>query len=221
MARPLRHFSKRKDGSVVEFKQFDGPIWGICVHTTGRGVPALALKRHEKPMETALKYYSDPSSPCPHYVIDGLGVVEQVANSHSIVPHVGVSAIERKSMLNGDWTAHCDPRALKLWRDKWKNYKSPQHLFPTASANASYLGIEMIPQLEKDANGELFTAAQYAALAIFVARLGEIHEIDIKDPRKLLGHEDLDPFGRWDSKGGWDPGALREKPYFRWDRVKP
>jgi hypothetical protein len=228
MARALRSFTRRAvkiNGKVEytdrQFARFAGPIWGICVHTTGRGIPKLARKRHEKPMETAIRYYSDTSSPCPHYVIDGLGVVEQITSTTLVAPHIGVSAKEREDMLDGDWIAHPSDHALELWRAKWKGYESPQHLFPTRSPNASYIGIELIPQIEEDANGELFTAPQYSALAIFVARVAEIHKIDTSDQRKLLGHEDLDPYGRWDSRGGWDPGALRDKPYFRWDRVKP
>jgi N-acetyl-anhydromuramyl-L-alanine amidase AmpD len=39
-----------------------------------------------------------------------------------------------------------------------------------------------------------------------------------RSPR-LLGHEDITPLSRHDKNGGWDPGALREKPFFDWKYV--
>jgi hypothetical protein len=36
---------------------------------------------------------------------------------------------------------------------------------------------------------------------------------------RLLGHEDLKPISRHDKGGGWDPGYLRDEPYFDWSYV--
>jgi hypothetical protein len=71
--------------------------------------------------------------------------------------------------------------------------------------------------------GLRFTKAQHdsvARLAVDVARRNHwpANEEWWRSPR-LLGHEDLTPITRKDSKGGWDPGYLRERPYFDWDYV--
>ena len=41
----------------------------------------------------------------------------------------------------------------------------------------------------------------------------------VANAQRLLGHEDLTPISRHDKKGGWDPGGLREVPYFDWEHV--
>jgi hypothetical protein len=50
--------------------------------------------------------------------------------------------------------------------------------------------------------------------------IAERRKLTLSGPR-LVGHEDVHPLRRWDVYGGWDPGALREKPRFHWDQVTP
>lgn len=71
--------------------------------------------------------------------------------------------------------------------------------------------------------GLRFTQAQHdtvAELAVDVARRNAwpADEEWWRTPR-LLGHEDLTPIARCDRNGGWDPGALRDEPYFDWEYV--
>jgi hypothetical protein len=37
---------------------------------------------------------------------------------------------------------------------------------------------------------------------------------------RLLGHEDLNPIQRSAKGEGWDPGGLRERPWFAWRWVR-
>ncbi|MDX1417939.1 MAG: hypothetical protein R3293_27305, partial [Candidatus Promineifilaceae bacterium] len=102
------------------------------------------------------------------------------------------------------------------------------------TANSCYIHVECPPcvfhgekRLETGAEplrpGLRFTAAQHntvARLAVDIARRNgwPMNTTWWRTPR-LLGHEDLTPIARHDSRGGWDPGYLREKPYFDWDYV--
>jgi soluble lytic murein transglycosylase-like protein len=57
----------------------------------------------------------------------------------------------------------------------------------------------------------------------FASRIAQRHgwppgEAWWRTPR-LLGHEDITPLSRFDKNGCWDPGGLREKPYFDWPFV--
>jgi hypothetical protein len=71
--------------------------------------------------------------------------------------------------------------------------------------------------------GLRFTKAQHEAVARLACDVATrngwpLTERWWRTPR-LLGHEDLSPISRHDSRGGWDPGALREKPFFDWEYV--
>lgn len=131
--------------------------------------------------------------------------------------------------------------AVSRWQESWDGYQSPQHLFPTRYVNDSYVGIEMppcgfhvdgkwkhLPDHEPHREGLRHTTGQHVAIAILAwdlaQRWGWPNDWHV-DPRgnarspRLLGHEDVDLFGRSNRSGGWDPGWLRKSVWFDWDFV--
>ncbi len=193
---------------------------GICIHTTGRGVREHAPLT---PDQAALKWYGNTEATCPHFLIGEAGSIYHITSTELVAPHCGVTAARRNAMLDGTWTEQVGAVGLDLWRKRWPGRKSPQHLFSGPSANAAYIGIELIPGADAT-----FGDLQYAALRGLIGHIDESERIWIQNTAlpnsRLLGHEDLSPWttaqgGRWDKLGGWDPGSLRHSPRFDWSRV--
>ena len=71
--------------------------------------------------------------------------------------------------------------------------------------------------------GLRFTMAQHETVARLAWDIAQRHGWPRNERwrlnTRLLGHEDITPLSRHDGNGGWDPGALREKPYFDWNFV--
>ena len=195
--------------------------WGLCVHTSGRGIVARASRRGEAPIDVALAWYRRKSG--VHYVIGYDGAIYQMLDDDRRGAHVGISWLERRRYLSGSWKRHVPPRALREWQRRWPHEKSPQHLYPTKSPNGSYIGVEMIPLAHRRiASSFWFTDAQHASVALLYKDWAARHcwgEYHASSPR-LLGHEDIDAFARWDKAGGWDPGAMRQLPRFGWHVVR-
>lgn len=195
--------------------------FGICVHTTGRGVPNKAKRLGFPIDQIGIDTYSKVYQTCPHYLIGSEGSIYGITDENLVAPHCGVKKWQRESMLDGTWIDHVANIVLEMWNIKWatRGFVSPQHLFPGKSGNKAYIGIELIPSLDRAIDGSLFSSKQYRALSLLVKDIAERNKIDLLVPNHLVGHEDLNPFDRWDSFGGWDPGALRGNPYFFWSRV--
>jgi N-acetyl-anhydromuramyl-L-alanine amidase AmpD len=121
----------------------------------------------------------------------------------------------------------CSPATVAAWRRQWPGYQSPQHLYPSRTANADYVGIELIPigaglGGQPMAPGLRFTRAQHEAVVALGRWLASRHAWPVGwalSPR-LVGHEDVQPIQRQDRGGGWDPGSLRERPYFDFEFVR-
>lgn len=205
--------------------------FGLVVHTSGGGVPAMADRfarsgkdpSRDTPEEVAIWVYSATWSYFTHYLVVPSGKLYQVCDDRLRAPHCGFTqAGHRAACLDGSWRSKCAPAGVKLWDARWSPRKSPVHLYPSANPNDDYLGVELVPMLRPDKDGGRFTAAQYRTLGALVKDVSSRHGFEPKGNR-LVGHEDLNPFsgegGRWDKGGGWDPGALRVKPYFDWTRV--
>lgn len=202
-------------------------IWGICVHTTGRGLPAGAQKKGLSPLAYAERIYCAPDPPggftnFPHYVIGWGGEIVQIASEKTRARHCGITAQERAQYLIGDWEHRLPPANVARWKARWPDTKSPAHLYPSKSPNEDYLGVEMIPlgQGGQGYGNTFFTADQYNALGALIKDCEARYHLQINGPR-LVGHEDVEPLNRWDSRGGWDPGALRDSPYFNWALLPP
>jgi N-acetyl-anhydromuramyl-L-alanine amidase AmpD len=176
-------------------------------------------------MQVAIQTYTEPDDPkagrytnFPHYVLDGGGQLVQIADERERARHVAITPEQRVLFANGAWIGQVSVVGYALWRARWPDKKSPLQLFPSRSPNEDFIGIELIPSLEM-VDDSLFTEAQYQALSALLADIQTRYGITLTGSR-LVGHEDLDPLSRWDKSGGWDPGQLRAKPYFSWDRVK-
>jgi N-acetyl-anhydromuramyl-L-alanine amidase AmpD len=197
--------------------------WGLCVHTSGRGILSRALRDDMDPVDAALKWYRASTRSGVHYVVGWDGCLFQMLDDNKRGAHVGLSRKDRRAYLDGSWMWGKSQRALTLWRNKWAR-KSPQHLYPAKSVNDCYIGIEMVPlpALRVGSDGLWFTPAQHEAVRHLACDLAHRH----KWPKgwqfspRLLGHEDVSSHGRWDNGGGWDPGALRTKPRFDWSAVR-
>ena len=206
-------------------------------HTTGAGLPAKALENGQGILDRAVEHYLESHG--TNYVISYQGEIIQVANEDMKANGVGMSdqiAAVKKYGESG-WT---DPSfkgntiARGRWIGRWDAFhNSPLDLYPGKYANPCYVHAEMPPcvfwygdmlQIEEEPHrtGLRFTTAQHDAMV----RLS----IDIADRNKwpegwwttgrLVGHEDLSPLTRGTGAGCWDPGWLRENPFFDWIYVK-
>lgn len=195
-------------------------------------MPAKAQKLGIDPLEVALSVYLAPDNPkkgiftnFPHYVLDWAGHILQVADELERARHVALGA-DRALYASGAWRRKVSPKCLALWDARWGK-KSPLGLFPSKAPNEDYVGIECIPLLAPQADGSLFTDAQYRSLAALLWDIAQRHGFSLDDRSRLVGHEDLEPLGRWyPAKSrrpyGWDPGGLQPFPAaFDWRRVVP
>lgn len=203
---------------------------GLCVHTSGRTIVERAASWEVPAISLALEHYRKMGR--VHACIDYDGVIYQTLDWNRRGPHVGISKKERRAFLNGTWeTIVLDKEplhqgSLALWHERFPEHESPAHLYGTKSPNDWYIGIEMIPLLKPLPDGSWYTPEQYAALSEIYAILADMFLWDTQDITTLVGHECLDPFGRWFTVNkkkkaiwAWDPGALRSRPRFLWDRV--
>lgn len=202
--------------------------WGFLIHTSGRGIVERAQKQGRPAIELALEWYRDKDRSGVHYTVGNDqgydGQLYQMLEDNIYGAHVGISSDERTKYLNGTWVNHKDitATAVAQWKERWPTYKSPQHLYPTTSPNGCYIGIEMVPLMRARDNGLWFTDAQHEAVQRLANDLAKRHgwPEDWVDTPRLVGHEDVDAFARWDKNGGWDPGAMRLSPRFDWDAIK-
>ena len=156
-------------------------------------------------------------------MIDYNGNIFQMLDDDRRGAHVGISISERLSYLSGQWiiSKKISFHARMLWKNRWPKHKSPQHLYPTTSPNACYIGVELIPLPERGENGLWFTDMQHDAVKRLCEDLEGRHcwPDGWMETSRLVGHEDIDAFARWDEGGGWDPGAMRTRPRFDWGKV--
>jgi hypothetical protein len=224
-------------------KEWQGRVYGLVVHTTGSGLPAAAKDQGLYHTVHAINYYTRTHG-C-HYVngwrgVDG-GDLLQIANENELAHGVGVtnakepSKDQRRSIELGRFEQDLPPVLVRLWRARWPGYTDSMALLPgTRTANACYIHVECVPCVYHY-NGNLitdtpplreglrFTQAQHDAVALLACDIARRNDWPAdqrwhRSPR-LLGHEDLTPISRHDRNGGWDPGHLRERPYFDWEHV--
>lgn len=193
--------------------------WGVCIHTTGSGLPTKAAKLGIDPVDLAIQIYTASDANFPHYVCGYDGRLVQIADEKERARHAGISTTDRGYYLSGAWRRRVSPACLALWDKKW-GLKSPLGLFPSKSPNEDYIGVETIPLLKPLPSGSLFTDDQYIALSALVDDIGTRHAIVVTGKR-LVAHEDLEPLTRWNMNGyGWDPGGLSNKPRFLWSKIE-
>lgn len=129
--------------------------------------------------------------------------------------------------------------AVRRWRTAWPQHRSPQYLFPSRFVNEDSVASEMPPcgphlpgSPAPMRPGLRHTTEQHVAAGLLAfdlaLRLGWAEsaapmqwwsEHGSERPTQLLGHEDVDLYGRSNKGGGWDPGALRAEPWWDWAYV--
>lgn len=206
--------------------------WGFLVHTSGGGITAAAKKKKKLPIDVALSVYKSFQNGSegykwggPHYVLEHNGTLHQIAPDDVVTYHCGGD--DRAKYVDGSWIKEAHPAAVAKWFAQWgPRYKAPNQLYPSKSANTDYVGIEMIPCGDgfgiPMAPGLRFSKEQHDAIVDLGRDLAARHEWPAGWHRttRLCGHEDVQLLNRMDRGGGWDPGFLREKPYFDFDYVR-
>lgn len=210
-------------------------IFGVCVHTTGQGIPDKAAKENKGLLETARTVYESMQLVGPHFCIAPDGKYEQYADPELVRYHVGLEPEHRRSFLDGHWMEDAnriDRKVVAWWKARWPGVKSPSHLYPGDSANKAYIGIELIPagRYIKQPGGsspwifdeqysrpgfdkQRFSVEQYAALADLLKELAMKYNIDYSKVGRLIGHEDANLYTR----PGYDPGSYNQT--FSWGMV--
>lgn len=206
--------------------------WGLLFHTTGGGITPKAKKTGKKPVDVAIQCYLDSQNGSngypwggPTYVMDHDGTLYQLADESTKTNHAGGD--DREKYLDGTWINHCSKPAVAYWHAHWApKFSNPQQLYPSKSANTDYIGVEMIPCGDgfgqPMAPGLRFTKAQHDAAIRLALDVGKRNGFPAGWERtsRLVGHEDVQPIERHDKLGGWDPGWLREKPYFDFNYLR-
>lgn len=209
-----------------------GEVYGLAVHTTGRGMPEKAAKAGKSPLERAENYYSR-SHGC-NYLCGYAGIAggDLIQMSHENKQANGIGTLDqRKSILSGDWEGDLPSQLVLRLKMRWPGYANPLDLLPgTKTCNPAYLHLECLPLIPAFENefikpafeGSMFTMAQYESIAELACDIAERNNWPDewwRTPR-LLGHEDLSPLTRHNKKGGaWDPGYLRKPMQFDWSVV--
>lgn len=207
--------------------------WGLLLHTTGGGITAKAKREGRKPIDVAIEYYISSQNGAngytwggPAYVLDHDGTLYQIAPDDAVTHHAG--GTNGASYRAGTWTGRLSAEAVAQWKKRWPERAHPYALFPSASPNIDYVGVEMIPVGdgfgEPMRKGLRFTRAQHNTAIALGVEMGLRHQwapgwANAASGR-LVGHEDVDPLERSDANGGWDPGANRAAPYFDFDYVR-
>jgi len=205
--------------------------WGLLLHTTGGGVTDKAKKLGKTPIAVAIETYINSQNGAngyfwggPGYVLEHDGTLHQLAPDNIVTAHAG--GPHRDQYLDGTWLSKVSPSMATEWHRQWSVNRNPYSLFPSRSPNEDYIGVEMIPCGDGFGipmrPGLRFTQAQFDTVIALGSEMGKRHiwPVGWQKTARLLGHEDVDPIERHDSKGGWDPGWLRASPYFDFDYVR-
>lgn len=191
-------------------------IRAIIIHTTGA-----------TDLDKVCAYYGGSDEKVnPHYLINTTGLVRQFSDEDRIAYHCKLWPSERAVYEKGYgvWSRYKwqKPEAIETdaelpnyaqWKATFPTLRSPLELPTGGSPNANSIGIELLQPLPEQVTKGIFLDEQYEALALL---LGDItHRLELpRDHRTILGHYDVSPLTRSDSKGGWDPGRD-----FDWLRV--
>lgn len=207
-------------------------VWGFLIHTTGGGVTDKAARTGKTPLQVAIETYIASQNGAngyfwggPHYVADFDGTLHQIAPDEAFTAHAG--GPNRDKYLFGSWKTIVSSETVFQWQRRWPMMKHPYSMFPSTSPNADYVGLEMIPVGDgfggsSMAPGLRFTRAQHDAVIALGHDLAKRHQWPDGwfNGGRLVCHEDVDPIERSDAHGGWDPGVMRDKPYFDLEYVK-
>lgn len=214
-------------------------VYGLVVHQMGGALPCTAVSAGRDPVQQAVDHYF--GSHGTHYVCGWGGIEEgellQLADEHLQANGVGMSA-QRAAVAAGTWAEDLPAVLVRTWRERWPGESDPMSLLPgTQTANAPYVHLEMVAAVVPWCNdgqglpGEVpppmreglrYTRQQHDAVAELALDIARRHRWPDRwwTTSRLVGHEDLAPINRHDKAGGWDPGALRVRPWFDWGYVR-
>ena len=223
-----------------------GNIFGLVVHTTGGSLPGRAIKKGIYPTIQAMNWYTRNNKNknfhggC-HYINGWQGMqggdLLQIANEREKAWGVGMKE-QRKSINNGRFERDLPEQLVRNWKNRWPSHNDSLALLPEGErgVNSCYVHVECTPvfyYLDKKPTiskeyppmrlGLRFTRAQHDTIAYLACDIAIRNHWSLDEEwwrtSRLLGHEDISPITRKDKRGGWDPGYLRDKPYFDWDYV--
>jgi hypothetical protein len=226
MRRGLRTFLDVKDPKTgakrrIQFHRWPrGKANRLLIHSTGPGMSKYARIHELTNEETVARVYGNPGNSCAHVCVLPDGARIRTTPYDLVAPHCGASSVQRQRMLDGSWRAWTSDDAEEQWAKLWPGVKSPQHLFPTASANDSCEGLETWKGDAIDPEtGTRYTMAQYRSTAQWVVQRERALGF-LADGVRLLTHEAVQPFERWDDVGGHDPGVMRPVPLYNWPLLR-
>jgi hypothetical protein len=188
----------------------------IFLHITGRATWKNASKNKQHPLGRLERYFTSNGKPFAHYGIDPWGRTAQFAEETERPWAQGwgkyggydglKAALEEKKLTVPYWWR-------RSMRTRLAEVKSPLDLVEEGTTpNHNAVAIEMVQY-----GGQFkLTTAQYLAAFILCWDICLRHGLVFSDGT-ILGHEDVDPWGRGDNGGGWDPGAGRITPRWCWD----
>jgi len=201
------------------------PAIVIFDHITGRGTWNNAEKNKQDPLDRIGDYFTKDGKPFAHYTVCPWGSILQVAYERERPWAQGLSDNQMAQEPPDFWKEYWRPRGInnvrQLMQELYAAYGTPytgRRLRGSLSPNSRAIAIEHIQY----GNGFKLTAAQYRMSHILHMDIAIRHGMDVagminwKQRLQVLGHEDVDPWGRGARGAGWDPGALRKKPRFCW-----
>lgn len=204
------------------------PIYGVAIHTTGSGLPSKAVKAGRDPLEYAVDYYRGSGGPT--YVVGWSGDIRAIFPTEEMETwHISIESAEVKPIGDGSWRQLVSAETAAQWDRRWGANRNPRDLIAGALPNQVTIGIETIPVTSGGSAkpwhapmrpGLRFSREQHDALRDLVADIARRYGWSGNWRRdRVFGHEDLNPIRRHDSRGGWDPGWLRAKPYMDRDHI--
>jgi hypothetical protein len=219
-------------------RKWRGKVWGLVVHTTGAGLPAKALNKGQHVWYAAQQHYIKTHG--THYVVSYKGAIVQVANEDMRANGVGMKTQIAATKLNKKLWSSISFNDSQTAKDKWfarwyvpYGFRSPLDLYPGKYANSCYVHVEMPPcafwangSLHKEAEphklGLRFTTEQHDAIVKLSIDIADRNNFPDGwwETSRLVGHEDLSPISRGTKDGCWDPGFLRNGPWFDFLYVK-
>lgn len=194
---PTKRVLKKRDNKPIS----------VVLHSTG-----------ETDLDKILAWYTHPEGLGPHYFIETIGTVRRIAAENLIAYHAKIDKAEANLYQMGyqywsQWIWLKDKPVNKgeeqsnyrLWRETWRDQgkQSPLDLVTKSSPNTFSVGIEL--QQPTSPTADIFTDEQYDSLTQLLIDIGKRNDIAL-DREHILGHYDVSPMRRSNSKGSWDPG---------------
>lgn len=193
----------------------------VVVHVTGRATYLNAKKQQLSPLvHLGINNFLVPGGGRrAHYAVDPWGSVGCYAPENQRPMAQGWNTY--KTAYKGYTGRDGVKRGLAAgqlvipawWQKAWALLQDPRDLLQPKADSPNYRAVAV--EFILFDNQYLLTEAQYATGFMLLADICSRNDIPL-DPKHVYGHEDVDPWGRGDAAGGWDPGAARAQPRVGW-----